>query len=144
MLSHMRTRTRLIAIMATATLWADDVPEKMQQRNRAYGKELEQYFRDYLVEKYPERAATAWHRCYASREAFLKSVEPNRERYRRMFSPPDLKPAGPLERAQRPDIAGVKAEWLALPLGVIKAEALLVIPEGVNTPVPLVIAQHGI
>ena len=41
-------------------------------------------------------------------------------------------------------IPGVKAEWLTLPLGGLKAEALLVVPDNVTKPVPLVIAQHGI
>src|SRR5207237_883687 len=122
---------------------ADDVPENFKQRNQAYGAELEQYFRDYLVTRYPERAGQAWHRSYQSQQAFLKSVEPNRERYRRIFSPPDLKPSGPLERKPIA-IPGVKAEWLTLPLGILKAEALLVIPDNVTKPVPLIIAQHGI
>jgi dienelactone hydrolase len=38
----------------------------------------------------------------------------------------------------------VKAEWLTLPLGFIKAEALLAVPDNATKPVPLVIAQHGI
>ena len=138
-------KTIVLVLAAAMTLpAADDLAERNKRRNEAYGGELEQYFRDYLVTKYPERAAKAWHRSYGSQAAFLKSVEPDRARYRRMFSPPDLEPAGPLERKQRPDIPGVTAEWLTLPLGFIKAEALLVIPDNVTRPVPLVIAQHGI
>jgi hypothetical protein len=90
------------------------------------------------------RAAQAWHRSYESQEAFLRSVEPNRARYRRMLSPPDVQPVGPLERKPRPDVPGGKAEWLTLSLGLISAEALLVMPDDVSKPVPLVIAQHGI
>jgi len=138
---------RIIALLlasALARAAADDTPEAMRQRNEAYGTELEQYFRDYLVTKYPGRAAKAWHRSYENQQAFLKSVEPNRERYRRIFSPPDLKPSGPLERKPVPIVPGVKGEWLTLPLGLIKAEALLVIPDDVTRPVPLIIAQHGI
>ncbi len=123
---------------------ADDVATRLKQRNEAYGNELERYFRDYLVTQYPERAGKAWHRNYENEQAFLKSVEPNRERYRRIFAPPDLRPSGPLARKMDPTVPGVKAEWLTLPLGLIKAEALLVVPENVTRPVPLVIAQHGI
>lgn len=123
---------------------ADDVATRMKQRNEAYGNELEQYFRDYLVTQYPERAAKAWHRSYENEQAFLKSVEPNRQRYRRIFSPPDLKPTGPLERKPYPAVPGAKAEWLTLPLGLVKAEGVLVMPDNVTKPVPLVIAQHGI
>ena len=138
-------KTIVFVLAAAMTLRAaDDLAEKIKQRNSAYGAELEQYFRDFLVTKYPERAAKAWHRSYESQEAFLRSVAPNRERYRRMFAPPDLQPSGPLERKPRPDIPGVKAEWLTLALGFIKAEALLVIPDNAAKPVPLVIAQHGI
>ncbi len=118
--------------------------DEFKKRNDAYGAELEQYFRDYLVNQYPGRAAAAWHRSYANEQAFLQSVAPNRERYRRMFSPPNLRPTGPLQRKPYSAVPGVKAEWLTLPLGFIKAEALLVIPENVSKPVPLVIAQHGI
>jgi hypothetical protein len=122
---------------------AAEPPDSIKQRNEKYASELEQYFREYLVTQYPERAAKAWHRSYASPQAFLKSVEPNRQRYLRIFSPPDLKPRGPLERKDL-SIPGVRAEWLSLPLGLIKAEALLVIPENATNPVPLIIAQHGI
>jgi hypothetical protein len=120
----------------------DELTEKINRRNDAYSDELERYFRDFLVEQYPERAANAWHRSYASTEAFLKSVEPNRHRYRKIFSPPDLKPTGPLERRPYSMGPGVRAEWLVLPLGGIKAEALFVVPERVSSPVPLIIAQH--
>jgi hypothetical protein len=137
-------KTIFVLAGACALAVAADTPEEIKQRNDGYGNELEQYFRDYLVVKYPGRAGGLWHRSYDSESAFLKSVAPNRERYRRIFSPPDLKPTGPLERKARPDIPGVKAEWLTLPLGILKAEALLVIPEGLTKPAPLVIAQHGI
>src|SRR5690242_18838388 len=141
----MKRLTAIALLLAAAELLqADDVSARMKERNEAYGNELEQYFRDYLVTQYPERAAKAWHRNYENETAFLKSVEANRERYRRIFSPPDLKPSGPLERKPYPAVPGVKAEWLTLPLGLINAEPLLVIPENAAKPVPLVIAQHGI
>jgi len=136
----------IVVVLATIMTLraADDPTGQMKQRNEAYGAQLEQYFRDYLVGKYPARAAQAWHRSYENQEAFLRSVAPNRERYRRMFSPPDLQPAGALERKPRPDVRGGNAEWLRLPLGLIQAEGLLVVPDNVTKPVPLVIAQHGI
>jgi len=61
-----------------------------------------------------------------------------------MFSPPPLKPAGPIQRRPYPAITGVRAEWLTLPLGPLKAEAIFAVPETAAGPVPLVIAQHGI
>jgi len=92
----------LVLASACAALAAGDVAEQTKQRNEAYGNELEQYFRDYLVTQYPERAASAWHRSYENEEAFLKSVEPNRQRYRRIFSPPDLKATGRLSASPSP------------------------------------------
>lgn len=138
----LRTRFVVVLLTGAATLTAQ-LPDAQKLRNDKYGGELEQYFRDFLVTRYPERAAEAWHRSYDSTQAFLASVEPNRQRYRRIFSPPDLLPSGSLER-KPVSIPGVKAEWLTLPLGLIKAEALLVIPENASSPVPLVLAQHGI
>ncbi len=139
----MAKRIALLFAAAITICAADDPPQKVKQRNEAYGSELEQYFRDYLVTQYPERARKAWRRSYESQRAFLESVEPNRQRYRRIFPPPDLKPAGSLERKPL-SIPGVTAEWLTLPRDGLKAEALLVVPENVTKPVPLIIAQHGI
>src|SRR5437588_349419 len=111
-------RKIVLAVAGLLTLGAaDEVPESIKQRNEVYGGELEKYFQDYLVTQYPGRAQEAWRRSYQTQQAFLKSVEPNRRRYRRIFSPPDLKPTGALERKPHP-IPGVKAEWLTLPLGL--------------------------
>ncbi|PYT25259.1 MAG: hypothetical protein DMG57_25870 [Acidobacteria bacterium] len=142
---HFKTIAWFLTGVLTCALTASaaEVSDTFNKRNDSYGAELEQYFRDYLVTQYPERAANVWHRSYQNQQAYLTSVEPNRKRYRRMFAPPDLKPTGPLERKPL-DIPGVKAEWLTLPLGFIKAEALLVIPEDLTAPAPLIIAQHGI
>src|SRR5712692_9787783 len=107
------TKTTALLLAASLALpAADNTPAAMKQRNEAYGSELEQYFRDYLVTRYPDRAAQAWHRSYDSPEAFLNSVKANRERYRRIFSPPNLTPAGPLERKPLSVVPGVRAEWL--------------------------------
>lgn len=116
--------------------------DRFQKRNEAYREQLEQYFRKLLVADYPARAAQRWHRSYASIDAFLRSVAPNRERYRKMFAPPALYPTGPVERA-RSDLVP-EAEWIRVPLGQLRAEALLAFPENADGPVPLVIAQHGI
>jgi len=116
--------------------------QDINRRNDAYAGELEQYFRGELVERYPERAADRWKRSYASVEELLKSVEPNRRRWRAVISPPELKKAGPLERRPHAAISG--AQWITVPLGPLKAEALLAVPDKAAGPAPLVIAQHGI
>lgn len=133
----------ILALYAALAAGAD-LPGPMRARNQRYADQIEQYFRDYLVRDYSERARESWKRSYVSVPAFLKSVEPNRERYRRMLAPPDWSAAGPLERKPCPEVAG-KAEWISLPLaGGLKAEGLLAFPADARGPVPLVIAQHGI
>lgn len=115
-------------------------------RNDAYAKALEQYLVDYLIKGYPERAAVAWQRDYSGPDAFMRSVEPNRARWRELVHPPVLRKTGPLARRPYPALAPLAAEWVVLPLGPLEAEAILVFPAGASRdkPVPLVIAQHGI
>lgn len=124
----------------------DDLKKVEQERTDAYAVQLEAYLRKWLVEEYPQRAARAWKRDYGSVEAFLKSVERNRERWRRVVKPPKLEQAGGLQRRPHPPLAERKGEWLTLPLGGLTAEGLLVVPAHASpqSPVPLVIAQHGI
>src|SRR5690242_980009 len=106
--------------MAQAPL-PDNAQVGTNERNLRYRDELEHSFRTFLVDRYPERAGRAWQRSYASAEALIQSVEPNRRRYRRMLAPPDWKPAGALERKPHPAVPGLRAEWLSLPLGPVKA-----------------------
>ncbi len=137
-----RTLWSLVLLLPPAGL--PQAAEEIRQRNERYGAELEQHFRRLLVEGYPERAGRLWNRVYTSIDAFLRSVEPNRQRYRRLLSPPALVPTGPLERRPHEPLAALGAEWLSIPLGDLRAEALLVIPPDRSGPAPLVIAQHGI
>jgi hypothetical protein len=130
------------AALASPAGAAPAPPGPIDQRNEAYRQELEQYFRSYLVEEYPARAARLWRRSYTGVPAFLRSVEPNRERYRAMFSPPAFERSGAVER--KPLAAVPRTEWMAIPMGPLKAEALLAFPEDRSRPAPLVIAQHGI
>jgi hypothetical protein len=133
----------MLALYAALAAGAD-LPDPMRARNQHYADQIEQYFRDYLVRDYSGRARESWKRSYVSVPAFLKSVKPNRARYRRMLAPPDWSAAGPLERKPCPQVRGV-AEWISLPLaGGLKAEGLLAFPEDARGPMPLVIAQHGI
>lgn len=116
------------------------------QRSNAYEKELADYLKVYLVDEYEERAAKSWNRDYSSINAFKRSVKPNREKWESMvIKPPVLRKTGPLKKT--PYLLGdIKGEWIELPLGPIKAEAILAFPPGASKehPVPIVIAQHGI
>lgn len=116
----------------------------ISERNERYKNELELWLRRWLVDDYPERSSRLWSRSYESVEAFKKSVEPNRKRWRRILNPPPLEPTAELERHPYEPLAELGGEWLSLSLGGIKAEGLLAIPDNGNPPFPLVIAQHGI
>jgi len=117
-----------------------------EQRTDQYKDQLENYLREWIIGQYPERADLAWDRDYSSFNTFEKSVAPNRERWRSILNPPDLIKTGPLIKEPHPYLTDIDAAWITLPLGPIDAEAILVFPEGAseNSPVPLVITQHGI
>ena len=123
-----------------------DLKQFEEERTDAYAAQLEAYLHKWLVDDYPERAAKAWDRDYTSIEAFVKSVEPNRRRWRGVLKPPELAKTGELARRPHAPLGELNAEWLTLPLDGLTAEAVLAVPAGANPdkPVPLVIAQHGI
>jgi hypothetical protein len=125
---------------------AKELTAAEEKRTNDYAARLEAYLRKMLVEDYPARAAKTWHRDYSSVEAFLKSVEPNREHWRRVIKPPTLAKTGKLERVPHAPLADLKAEWWRVPLGDLAAEGIFAAPLGANAGqrVPLVIVQHGI
>jgi hypothetical protein len=125
---------------------AKELKAAEEKRTDAYAAQLEAYLRKMLVEDYPARAAKAWHRDYSNVEAFLKSVEPNREQWRKVIKPPTLVKTGKLERAPHAPLADLKAEWWRVPLGDLAAEGIFAVPEGAGAGkrAPLVIVQHGI
>ncbi len=124
----------------------DDAKAIEEQRTNEYAAQLENYLQKWLVEDYPGRAKGAWKRDYSSVEAFLKSVEPNRRRWRGVVKPLELAKSGELERRLHPLLGQRNGQWLTLPMGGLTAEGLLALPAGASpeNPVPLVIAQHGI
>lgn len=137
------TSVKAVAPKSAAKAAADPASE---QRNNAYARQLEKHLLTRLIDEYPERARQAWNHDYTGLEAFERSVAPNRERWRRMLSPPALQKSGTLTRRLHAPLADLDAEWLVLPLGDLTAEAVLVFPRHASpqAPVPLVIAQHGI
>ncbi|RJP31166.1 MAG: hypothetical protein C4527_08385 [Candidatus Omnitrophota bacterium] len=123
---------------------AVDLAQSLENRNNQYADTLEQYFRDLLVDQYPQRSEKLWRRSYESIDDFLQSVESNRQAWRRILNPPDFQKTGDLQRTPYAPLHDIEAEWLTLPLGPMNAEAILAIPHDATSPVPLVIAQHGI
>ena len=69
-----------------------------EQRTDAYAAQLEAYLGKWLVDDYSRRASRAWSRDYSSVDAFVKSVERNRERWRNVVKPPVLETTGRLQR----------------------------------------------
>lgn len=138
--------SRVNPAMSAEPQSSDDLKQAEQDRTDAYAAQLEAYLRHWLVEEYPQRAASAWNRDYSSMEAFSISVEPNRRRWEKVIKPPALAPTGELKRQPHPPLADWGAEWLTLPLGGLTAEGLLAVPPGATAekPVPLIIAQHGL
>lgn len=120
--------------------------EQEEERNAAYARQLEAWLGEYLVNQYPERAALIWQRDYSSIEAYQKSVAPQRDGWRRVVKPPELRKTGPLQRAGHPPLEDLAAEWLTVPLGGLTAEGILAVPTAASrdVPVPLVVVQHGI
>jgi dipeptidyl aminopeptidase/acylaminoacyl peptidase len=120
-------------------------PEVESARTNTYEMQLENYLRQYLVAEYEERTAKVWNRDYSSFDALKRSVAPNLRRWEEVLSPPILAKSGPLLR--KPYTLGeIQAEWVELPLGMLKAEAVLAFPTGasVQEQVPIIIVQHGI
>jgi hypothetical protein len=124
-----------------------EMPDSLkEQRTKAYKHQLETYLQQWIIGEYEERTSYAWQRDYSSVNAFQRSVDPNRQRWRAILNPPQLRKTGPLKKAPHPYLKDIKAEWIELPLGPVTAQAILAFPEnaGKDNPVPLVIAQHGI
>jgi len=140
----------LFLILLSGPVWGQVQEKTFEQieteRTDLYAGQLENYLRMYLVDQYEERAEKFWNRDYSSTDAFIRSVEPNRDRWRSVvIKPPVLSKTGPVIR--RPyTVEGIKGEWIELPLGPLTAQAFIAFPDrqDSNKPLPLVIAQHGI
>jgi hypothetical protein len=118
--------------------------ERMSERNERYRRELEDWYRSWLVDGFTARAAELWKRDYSSVDGYERSVAPNRARWRAILNPPDLAISGPLEVEPLDWPGDPQASFVRLPLGErLRAEAILAVPES-DGPWPLIIAQHGI
>ena len=118
----------------------------LENRNEAYKQQLETYSQHWIIDGYDTRTSKAWKRDYSSVDAFKRSVESNRVRWRSILNPPQLQKSGPLTKKDHPYLQDIHAQWIELRLGPISAQGILAFPENASTdhPVPLVIVQHGI
>ncbi|MGO1949596.1 MAG: hypothetical protein ACTH1D_08175 [Mycobacteriaceae bacterium] len=123
------------------------IERTVQERNRLYQREVEDFFRSRLVDQYAARAADAWPRDYSSTDDYLDSVEPMREAWRALLAPPDLAPSAPClvdtDWLPGADTSGADSWWLSLPLeDGLTAQAGLAVPKGGASH--LVVFQHGL
>ncbi len=136
----------LLLHMAIIPLNGQKIDSTEINRTNIYAAELENYLRIYLIDEYENRSNKLWSRDYSNVNALLRSVQPNRDRWRDVvIKPPVLWKTGELQKKTY-IIEGVKGEWVELELGPINVQAFYAVPDGasINTPVPLVICQHGI
>ena len=116
-----------------------------KDRQHLMRTETEHFLRS-LSEDYAARQGDYWHRDYSSEEAFLASVEPNRQRWLEAvgdFGPPVEDMAPVVEPWIEND--RMKGHWVTIDLYPgLRGRGVLVIPKDVDGPVPLVICQHGI
>jgi len=125
----------------------EEMPDQLKEERTAdYKEQLEKYLQQWIIEGYEDRASNAWNRDYSSIDAFERSTEPNRERWRAILNPPEFRKTGPLTKEPHSFLKDIQAEWVQLPLGPITAQAILVLPLGASkdNPVPIVVVQHGI
>ncbi|NPV07013.1 MAG: hypothetical protein HPY83_03490 [Anaerolineae bacterium] len=122
-----------------------EVTRTVADRQRLLRHEVEDYLRGESL-ALPERQAKLWQRDYSSVEAYLESVQPNRERWLAAighFTRPQPAPQPEWSPFLEDDL--VQARWLTLPfLGELRARAVLGLPKQGRPPHPLVVAQHGI
>src|SRR5436309_2394473 len=89
-----------VLLLTSTMLRAQEIPTAenlksfAEARNNTYAQQLESYLRTWLVDQYAERAGFAWHRDYSSVDAFLRSVEPQRARWRNVLKPPSFVKTG--------------------------------------------------
>jgi len=117
----------------------------VSDRQRLLRNETEDFLRGAVME-YEPRREVYWKRDYSSVEAFAKSVESNRERWREAIGVfegdgTDLDPVLEPWYEDRK----ISAWWLTIGLlGGLRGRGVLALPKRSKEPAPLVIAQHGI
>lgn len=123
------------------------IERKLKDRNRKYFIELENYFRNLIVDNYEARQNIAWKRNYSSVEVYKKSIENNKNRWESVLNPPKLEVINEIKFEPYNLLPDVNSWWIQIPLkGGLDAEGIFSLPgkkENDNLP-NLVIAQHGI
>lgn len=117
----------------------------INDRQNLLRHETEDFLRALTLD-YAPRQAQHWQRDYSSEEAFLASVEPNRQRWLAAvgdFGPP----AEEMEPLVEPfaENEHFRAEWVTINLyGNLRGRGVFAVPKTGQGPYPVVICQHGI
>lgn len=116
------------------------------ERHQLVERQTVDLLENLIVEGYPDRQAEHWDRDYDSIDAFLESVEPNRQRWQDIMGRWD--PTAPATAETRPVMADdtVEAEEVTIPFyedQAYRPRAVLGTPTDGDGPYPIVIACHG-
>jgi len=106
--------------------------------------ELEAFLRSEITD-YPTRRLKFWNCDFSSIEAFIASVEPNRNRWRDALG--IIEPTAEMAANTYPAFENerVIGEWIEVQVWEnVYARAIFARPKGATGKLPLVIAQHGI
>lgn len=118
--------------------------DEIDERRRALYRGYDAYFTGRDLEAYAGREQH-WQRNYASIPAYLRSVEPMRQRFAAMTGyggQPEVEPAPEWEDVATTEAYTARRLWLNVMPGV-RMDALYLVPRGGGRR-PLVVAQHGL
>ncbi len=114
-------------------------------RQNLLRRETEDFLRECCLDV-EARAGRYWSRDYSSEEAYLSSVEANRERWREAIGvfEPSEDPLDPLVEPFAED-DDFRAEWVTVThYGNLRARAIVGVPKSGEPPFPTIICQHGV
>ncbi|NLO05059.1 MAG: hypothetical protein GX131_04435 [candidate division WS1 bacterium] len=117
----------------------------ISDRQNLLRHETEDFLRALTLD-YDARQQQYWNRDYSSEDAYLASVQPNRERWLQAvgdFGPP----AGEMEPLVEPfaENEHFRAEWVTINLyGKLRGRGVFAVPKQGDHPFPTIICQHGI
>ncbi|MCD6405940.1 MAG: hypothetical protein J7M19_08945 [Planctomycetes bacterium] len=128
------------------SLAADEIARRVADRQHLVRVESEDYLRR-LTFEYPQRREALWKRDYSSVDAYIKSVEPNRRRWREILGEFDSRGAdfAPLWQPFFEDDKTIARRLTIQVAPGLSACAIVGLPKKAAAgAAPLVVCQHGI
>ncbi len=74
-----------------------EIERIINDRNKLYFVELENYFRRQILENYKTRTQISWKRDYLGIKEYEESISNNKKRWNDILNPPELVVAGEVE-----------------------------------------------